>query len=69
LNLKSSVERISRQLGAWITSIKNSELKGQRYVSEKTRLADKAAKDRAEFLKELEQIRAGGKPRTDSSGE
>jgi four helix bundle protein len=62
LNLKSAAESVSRQLGAWMGSIKDSELKGQRYVSEKTRQSDKSAKDRAEFLKELEQIRAGNKP-------
>lgn len=62
LNLKSKAESVSRQLGAWIGSIKDSDLKGQRYVSEKTRQSDKSAKDRAEFLKELDQIRAGNKP-------
>lgn len=62
LNLKSAAESVSRQLGAWMGSIKDSELKGKRYVSEKTRQSDKSAKDRAEFLKELEQIRAGNKP-------
>jgi four helix bundle protein len=62
LNLKSKAESVSRQLGAWIGSIKDSDLKGQRYVSGKTRQSDKSAKDRAEFLKELDQIRAGNKP-------
>ena len=62
LNLKSRAESISKQLGAWIRSLKDSELKGQRYVSEKTRRAGKAAQDRAEFLKELERIRAGASP-------
>jgi len=60
LNLKSNVESISRQLGAWIRSLRDSELKGQRYVSEKTRRADKARQEREEFLKKLEQIRRGG---------
>jgi four helix bundle protein len=61
LNLKSRAESVSRQLGAWIGTIKNSQLSGQRYVTEKTRQSDKSARDRAEFLKELEQIRAGAK--------
>ena len=60
LNLKSSVESISRQLGAWIRSLRDSELKGQRYVTEKTRRADKARQEREEFLKKLELIRSGG---------
>ena len=60
LNLKSSVESISRQLCAWIRSLRDSELKGQRYVTEKTRRADKVRQEREEFLKKLEQIRSGG---------
>ena len=60
LNLKSGVESISRQLGAWIRSLRDSELKGQRFVTEKTRRADKARQEREEFLKKLEQMRKGG---------
>lgn len=59
LNLKSRVESISKQLGAWIRSLQDSGLKGQRYVSETTRRAAEAARDREEFLKELERIRKG----------
>jgi four helix bundle protein len=62
LTLKSQAESISKQLGAWTRMLRDSELKGQRYVSQKTRRTDKAAKGRAEFLKELESIRAGGCP-------
>ena len=59
LNLKSSVESISKQLGAWIRSLRDADLKGERYVNEKTRQADIARKGREEFLKELEQVRKG----------
>ena len=68
LDLKSSVESISRQLGAWIRTLRDSELKGQRYVTEKTRRASQARQERDEFLKKLEQIRKGGDARTGSSG-
>jgi four helix bundle protein len=68
LNLKSGVESISRQLGAWIRSVRDSELKGQRYVSEKTRRADKARQEREEFLKKLEQTRKGGGTAAGSTG-
>jgi four helix bundle protein len=61
LSLKSRAESVSKQLGAWTRMLRDSELKGQRYVSEKTRRTDKAAKGRAEFLKELESMRAGGR--------
>jgi len=59
LDLKSKAESISRQLGAWIRSLRDSELKGQRYVTEKTCRATQARKEREEFLKRLEQIRKG----------
>ena len=62
-NLKSGVESISRQLGAWIRTLRDSEMKGQRYVTDKTRRADQARQEREEFLRKLEQIRMGkGQP-------
>ncbi len=39
LNLKSRAESVSKQLGAWIRSIQDSEKKGQRFVTEKVRCA------------------------------
>jgi four helix bundle protein len=63
LNLKSSVESISKQLGAWVRTLRDSDLKGERYVSEKTRRTDTARRDREEFLKELERIRNAGRPK------
>ena len=42
--------------------LRDSGLKGQRCVRERTRQSDKAAKDRAEFLKEVEKIQAAGRP-------
>jgi len=57
LKLKSRAESISKQLGAWVRSLRDSDLKGERYVSEKTRQVDRARQGRDEFLKELEQIR------------
>ncbi len=59
LNLKSRAESISKQLGAWILSLQDSHLKGQRYVTEKTRSATEARREREEFLKKLEEIRSG----------
>jgi four helix bundle protein len=68
LNLKSRVESISRQLGAWIRTLRDSELKGQRYVTEKTRRASQVRQEREEFLKNLEQIRKGDSPGTRGPG-
>lgn len=64
LNLKSAAESVSRQLGAWIRNVQDSSLKGQRYVSEKTRRADRMRRGREDFLKRLEKIRKGPPPVT-----
>jgi len=68
LNLKSRTESISRQLGAWIRTLRDTDLKGQRYVTEKTRRMDQARQQREEFLKKLERIRKEGGSAADSSG-
>ena len=60
-NLKSKAENISRQLRGWADSLQNSEIKGQRYLTTRSRRQSQAAKEREEFLKELEEIRAKGK--------
>ena len=61
LGLKSEAESVSKQLGAWVRSLRDSQLKGERFVSEKTRRADQAARERREFLERLEQMRRSGK--------
>ena len=61
-NLRSTAEGISRQLGAWADSLQSSKIKGQRYLTEKTRQAEKAARERKEFLEKLRQIREQHKP-------
>lgn len=53
-SLKAQAESISKQLGAWARSLQDSGLKGQRYVTEKTSAARKGAREREEFLRELE---------------
>ena len=55
--LKTKAESISRQLGAWTRALQDSGLKGQRYVTEKTRTTAKAVRESAEFLKELQSYR------------
>jgi four helix bundle protein len=58
-NLKSLAESIARQLRAWADSLQNSSIKGQRYLTDKTRKADQTKRDRDEFLQTLEQVRRG----------
>jgi four helix bundle protein len=60
-NLKSGAEGISRQLRASAESLQGSKIKGQRYLTEKSRHAEKAARERKEFLEKLRQIREQAK--------
>jgi four helix bundle protein len=55
--LKLRAESISRQLRRWAGSIQNSDIRGQRYLTDKTRSRTKEAREREEFLKELEEVR------------
>ena len=56
-DLKSLAESISRQLRAWADSLQNSKITGQRYLTAKTRQAEKAARERKEFIEKLQRIR------------
>ncbi len=57
-DLKSRAESISRQLRAWADSLQNSDIRGQRYLTNKTKQSTKEAREREEFLKELDVIKA-----------
>ena len=59
--IKLKAESCSRQLKAWINSLQDSDLKGERYVNEKTRRATEITRQREEFLAELAVIRNKGK--------
>ena len=48
--LLDRVENVSRQLGRWIESLKDSAYKGKRYQNTQTRQAADAAKRRDQFL-------------------
>jgi four helix bundle protein len=56
-DLRSRAESISRQLRAWADSLQNTEIRGTRYLTDKTRRTEKQRREREEFLKELEGIR------------
>jgi four helix bundle protein len=64
-DLKSAAEGISRQLRGWADSLQNSKIPGQRYLTEKARRADQAARDRQEFLEKLQKIRESGSENPD----
>ncbi|HEY2963423.1 MAG TPA: four helix bundle protein [Pyrinomonadaceae bacterium] len=58
LDLRSRATSISRQLNGWCGSLQNSEIRGARYLNDKTKRLQKAKRDREEFLKELERMRS-----------
>lgn len=50
------VESISRQLQAWLEYLQDTELKGVRHVTTKTREQEQRTKDRAALLRKLEEL-------------
>jgi len=57
-NLKLRAEGISRQLRGWADSLQNSPIKGQRYLTDKTKNSIREAREREEFLDEIRKVRA-----------
>jgi len=55
--LKPKAESCSKQLKGWAESLQNSEMKGERYVTDKARRTTQNSREREEFLKELMEIR------------
>jgi four helix bundle protein len=55
-NLKSLAESIARQLRAWADNLQNSEIKGQRYLTEKTQQQAKRRHEAEAFLQELKKL-------------
>jgi len=54
--LKAQATNICSQLGGWATSLQNSGIKGQRYLTDKSRRLLKENKERDEFLEQLRQM-------------
>jgi four helix bundle protein len=55
-NLLGRVEGISRQLGRWIESLKDSSYKGKRFQNTQTRQTADAARRRDQFLGRIREI-------------
>ena len=68
-NLRSKSSSISRQLRGWADSLQNSDIRGQRYLTDKSRRVSKASQEREEFLEELRRVREGNNPGSGSSDE
>lgn len=56
-DLRSKAESISRQLRAWADSLQNSDIRGTRYLTDKSRRLERQKQERDEFLNELAEIR------------
>jgi four helix bundle protein len=56
-DLRSMAESISRQLRAWADSLQNTDIRGTRYLTDKSRRLEKQKRERDEFLNELAEIR------------
>lgn len=56
-NLKLRGESISKQLNGWIESLKNSDIKGVKFLTDKERQSYQKRKDLAEFDAEMKQYR------------
>jgi len=54
-NLKSLARSISRQLGGWAFSLQESDIKGSRHLTEKSKSTYRRDKDRDAFLEQLEK--------------
>jgi four helix bundle protein len=61
-------ESISRQLRSWADSLQNTDIRGQRYLTDKSRRITKEAQEREEFLEELRRIREGHQAPSESGG-
>ena len=53
-DLKAKGEGVFRQLRAWCNSLQNSDIRGQRYLTERSRKAANAKREREELMKESE---------------
>ena len=55
-NLKGIAENVSRQLRGWAGKLQNSDIKGQRYLTDKVRQAEKSARSQQDFMEKLRRI-------------
>ena len=60
-NLKARGEGISKQLYGWIESLKNTEIKGVKFLTERERQKLKGIKENREFKAALEKVMRGEK--------
>jgi four helix bundle protein len=59
-DLKSKTESVSRQLRGWADSLQNSDIKGQRYLTERSRAEDDQKKRADAFVAKLKKVQQKG---------
>ena len=59
-DLKSKAESVSRQLRGWADSLQNSDIKGQRYLTERSRAEDDQKKRADAFVAKLKKVQQKG---------
>jgi four helix bundle protein len=60
-NLKSRSENVSRQFHGWIESLKNSEIKGEKFLTDKERNRLRQIREDKEFREALQKVMRGEK--------
>ena len=68
-DLKTRAEQISRQLRAWCNSLQNSDIRGQRYLNEKSKRLTTAKKEREQYLEEFRAVQLENIRRTKARAE
>ena len=61
-DLKFQAESISRQLRAWADSLQNTDIKGHRYLTDKSRTIDDQKKRAEAFLEKLKSVQRKDRP-------
>src|SRR5688572_11168542 len=63
-NLRAQSENISRQLRGWAGALQNSDIKGQRYLNDRSRRTDLDKRERGEFAEEFRRVQMENIERT-----
>jgi len=57
-DLKSEFESVSRQIRAWLESLQNSEIKGQRHLNDVSKSQYEKKQKRSEFRAQMDKFKA-----------
>ncbi len=66
LDLRSRSEKINKQLYGWINSLKNTDIKGEKFLTDKERISYERKKEIEEFDEEMREFREDFKRKLES---